>query len=704
MKKAVLSRFQKGVKKNHSAQLVPHCLQAQFHSLFTHHPDGIFELSLDGTIVHCNLASALITGFSKEQLAGKDFFQLIHTDAAPVAPADFNTTLKSQHQYYQAFNANSQDGKVQLEVTHVPIIADEQMIGAYAICRDITQQKQDESELRLLKRGIEASPNGVVMADATQPHLPLVYVNSAFTDITGYSAEEALGRNCRFLQGEDSNPLAVEEIRRGITQKQDVQVLLRNYRCDGSLFWNQLSISPVFNKAGACTHFIGIQQDITRQREQEARLAYQAAHDPLTGLPNLGALQARLERALQSCVRQGHKLALLHIDLDDFKPINDAFGHGLGDELLKHVAQRLLDTATAGVSVARMSSDEFIVLLAPYQSEQEVMALTDRLLAALAQPFMLDRHRLHISASIGIASNKGSVTQAHDLLHHASLAMEDAKSQGRNTWQWYCGDAIDNVAEHVVIRRELQEAIQTGQLEAYYQPIVDAGSGIIRSVETLIRWHHPTKGLVPPSVFIPIAEQTGQIIAIGRWVLERACHDIAALNVGRDQPLTVAVNISPVQFRRNGFLDGIKAALKASGLPPELLELEVTEGTLMTKTDQAIALLNEVRALGISVALDDFGTGFSSLSYLRDLPINKVKLDILFIRGISQNAKNAAIVQGVITMAHHLNLAVVAEGIETREEHMDLRQRQCDLLQGFLFSKPIPFEMLKRLPRTLTPP
>lgn len=705
MKIAALIRLKEGAKKKHSAQNVPPCLQARFHSLFTHHPDGIFELKPNNTIVHCNPASSLITGLSAEQLAGKNFVQLIHTDDQPVAAVAFNATLTGQNnQHYQSFTANSQDGKIQLEVTHVPIIADEQMIGAYAICRDITQQKQDESELRLLKRGIEASPNGVVMADATQPHLPLVYVNSAFTDVTGYSAEEALGRNCRFLQGEDSNPLAVEEIRRGITQKQDVQVLLRNYRCDGSLFWNQLSISPVFNKAGACTHFIGILQDITRQREQEARLAYQAAHDPLTGLPNLGALQARLERALQSCVRQGHKLALLHIDLDDFKPINDAFGHGLGDELLKHVAQRLLDTVTADVNVARMSSDEFIVLLAPYQSEQEVMALTDRLLAALAQPFMLDRHRLHISASIGIASNKGSVTQAHDLLHHASLAMDDAKSQGRNTWQWYCGDAIDNVAEHVVIRRELQEAIQTGQLEAYYQPIVDAGSGIIRSVETLIRWHHPTKGLVPPSVFIPIAEQTGQIIAIGRWVLERACHDIAALNVGRDQPLTVAVNISPVQFRRNGFLDGIKAALKASGLPPELLELEVTEGTLMTNTDQAIALLNEVRALGISVALDDFGTGFSSLSYLRDLPINKVKLDILFIRGISQNAKNAAIVQGVITMAHHLNLAVVAEGIETREEHMDLRQRQCDLLQGFLFSKPMPFEMLKRLPRTLTPP
>ena len=343
------------------------------------------------------------------------------------------------------------------------------------------------------------------------------------------------------------------------------------------------------------------------------------------------------------------------------------------------------------------------MLLAPYQNEQEVIALTNRLLAALAQPFALFQHSLHISASIGIASNKGSATQAHDLLHHASLAMEDAKRQGRNTWQWYCGDAIDNVAEHV-IRRELQEAIQAEQFEAYYQPIVDAASGDIQSVETLIRWRHPTKGLVSPGVFMPIAEQTGQIIAIGRWVLDHACHDIAALNAGRERPLAVAVNISPMQFQRTGFMNEIKAALHASGLPPALLELEVTEGTLMTNTEQAVALLNEVRNLGISVALDDFGTGFSSLSYLRDLPISKVKLDILFIRGISKNAKNAAIVQGVITMAHHLNLAIVAEGIETREEQMDLQQRQCDLLQGYFFSKPLPFDMLKRLPPTLTPP
>jgi diguanylate cyclase (GGDEF)-like protein/PAS domain S-box-containing protein len=703
MKNTFINSLKESIKKNNASQAVPNHLQALYESLFTYHPDGIFELCLSGNIIQCNLASLSLNGLTKQQLIGKAFSQLFHADACQVANAAFSATLQGQQQNYQALCVNHHGNAIQLEVTHLPIITDNTLVGVYAICRDITKRKQDESQLRLLKRGIEASPNGVVMADATQPHLPLVYVNDAFTAITGYPAEEALGRNCRFLQGEDSDPEAVKEIRRGIAQHQDVQVLLRNYRRDGSLFWNQLSISPVFDEKGECTHFIGIQQDITHQRDQEARIAYQTAHDPLTGLANLGAFQARLEHALQNCAVRGQEMALLHIDLDDFKPINDALGHGMGDLLLKTVAQRLLDTATTGTDVARLSGDEFVVLLAPYQSEQAVITLANRLLTVLAQPFTLYEHCLHISASIGIASNKGSAPQAHDMLHHASLAMLDAKSQGRNTWQWYCGNITDNVAEHVVIRRELQEAIQDEQFEAYYQPIVDAASGSIRSVETLIRWHHPTKGLVAPGVFMPIAEQTGQIIAIGRWVLERACCDIAALNIERHQPLAVAVNISPMQFRRSGFMEEIKAALRISGLPPGLLELEVTEGTLMTNTDQAIALLNDVRDLGISVALDDFGTGFSSLSYLRDLPISKVKLDRLFIRGISDNTKNAAIVQGVITMSHHLGLAVVAEGIETREEQIDLQQRQCNLLQGFFFSRPVPLEQLKQLPQMLTP-
>lgn len=676
-------------------------LQARYAELFAHYPDGLYEINLDGIIVRCNDALAQMKGMSQEELIGANHLGVYAPSAEHQAQLAFEAACSGVQQHIQVPGLDAQSRTLQLSTTFAPIMAVGELIGIYGFCRDITQQKRDEDELRLLKRGIEASPNGVVMADACVPGLPLVYVNEAFTHITGYSEEEVLGRNCRFLQGDLSNSQAIANIRHGILNYQDVQVLIRNYRRDGESFWNQLSVSPVLNDTGECTHFIGIQQDVTRQREQEARIAHQNAHDALTGLPNLGALQSRLEQIFKECLQQHQRLALLYIDLDDFKPVNDAFDHWTGDQLLKAIAQRLRENVPPGGIVARMSSDEFVVVLPAYSSEQAVISLTNQLLLAIAQPFTLNTLCLHISASIGIASSSASIKRPQSLLHYASLAMQDAKRQGRNTWHWYCGDAVANIAEHVIIRRELQEAIQANQFVAYYQPIVDANDSTIRSVETLIRWQHPSKGLVAPGAFMPIAEQTGQIIAIGQWVLERACFDIAALNRNRAQPLKVAVNISPMQFQRSGFLDEIKAALKSSGLPPALLELEVTEGTLMTNTEQAIALLNEVCALGISVALDDFGTGFSSLSYLRDLPIGKVKLDRQFIREIVQNDKNAAIVQGVITIAHHLNLTVVAEGVETLEEQHDLQNRHCDLLQGFLFSRPVPIDVLAQLPEQL---
>ncbi|OAZ89390.1 putative bifunctional diguanylate cyclase/phosphodiesterase [Halomonas sp. G11] len=676
-------------------------LQARYQALFTHYPDGLCEINLDGIIVRCSNALALITGLPQDKLVGASHAQICVPTDQHRAQQAFEGACSGVHQPIQVTGLDVAERALTLHITYAPIMAEGVVTGIYGLCRDVTQQKRDEDELRLLKRGIEASPNGMVMADASQPDLPLVYVNEAFTQITGYSAEDVLGRNCRFLQGKLSSPRAIAAIQHGIANHEDVQVLLRNYRRDGKVFWNQLSISPVFNEAGECTHFIGCQQDVTRQREQEVRLAHQQAHDTLTGLPNLTALQARLAQALKECTQQHQHLALLYIDLDDFKPVNDAFDHWTGDQLLKAIAQRLRENVPPGGVVARMSSDEFVVMLPAYPSEQAVINLTNQLLTAIAQPFTLNDLCLHISASIGIATNNSRTSRPQSLLHQANLAMQEAKRQGRNTWQWYCGDAVANVAEHVIIRRELQEAIQANQFVAYYQPIVDAVDSTVRCVETLIRWQHPSKGLVFPGFFMPIAEQTGQIIAIGQWVLERACYDIAKLNRHRSQPLKVAVNISPMQFQRSGFLDEVKAALKGSGLPPAQLELEVTEGTLMTHTDQAISLLKEICELGISVALDDFGTGFSSLSYLRDLPISKVKLDRQFIREIAQNEKNAAIVQGVITIAHHLNLTVVAEGIETHEEQQDLQQRRCDLLQGFLFSRAVPIEALAALPEQL---
>ena len=395
-------------------------------------------------------------------------------------------------------------------------------------------------------------------------------------------------------------------------------------------------------------------------------------------------------------------MAVLVINLDGFKSINDGWSHQVGDRLLQAVAQRLQDWLHTGDALARLGGDDFGFLLLDREQEAIIQA-AECLLVLLSRPFMIDEHQLHISASIGIASMGSVISDSSDFIQYANLALREAKLQGRNTWQWYSGDSCPQMVGHITLRREILEAIENQQFVVYYQPLVDARSGEVQSLEALVRWQHPVRGMVPPNDFIPLAEQTGQIISIDQWVLGQACVDAVLINSQRlaSQQIGVAVNISPMHFRRSGFVVEVQRALAMSGLAPHLLELEVTEGVLMSGADKAIEQLTALRKLGVRVAIDDFGTGFSSLSYLRQLPINKVKLDRCFIQDIDHHRENAAIVQGVITMAHHLSLQVVAEGVETLAEHADLIARGCDLLQGFRFSRPVPLAQFMALPAIL---
>ncbi|WP_404297523.1 EAL domain-containing protein [Halomonas sp.] len=563
------------------------------------------------------------------------------------------------------------------------------------------ENSQFIAELSLLERGIQATPNGVVMADATQPGMPLVYANDVFYHITGYAPEEVLGHNCRFLQGPDTDPEALIAIRWAISERQSVDVTLRNYRKDGSPFRNHLSLSPVFGAEGACTHYIGIQQDVTQHREQQDQLAYQATHDLLTGLPNRTVFDERLQAAFK-LAREEHKyLVVMHLDLDGFKAVNDGLGYHIGNQLLVAVSDRLSEVVQGDAYLSRMTGDEFSLLLSGFDGRQACIDMAERLLEALSTPFVIDNKPLHISASIGIACNTESVDHDYQLMQRADLAMTDAKQHGRNTWHWYQGDQHRITEEAVLLRHEMHTALEEGQFELFYQPIVEAVSGRICGLEALIRWHHPERGIISPEVFIPLAEHTGQIIPLGHWILRRACQEVAAMRAEGGLVVPVAVNISSLQFRRDGFLEDVREALNDTDLPPELLELEVTESVLLDGAESAIELISALKAMGIRVALDDFGTGFSSLSYLRDLPIHKLKLDQAFIKDIGTNRSNVAIVQGIITMAHHLDLVVVAEGIEALEQQQDLTRRHCDLLQGFYFARPMPLEAIMALPNRL---
>ncbi|WPP46302.1 putative bifunctional diguanylate cyclase/phosphodiesterase [Pseudomonas sp. AN-1] len=573
----------------------------------------------------------------------------------------------------------------------------------YALERASASERLGRSNSRaaLLQRCLEASYNGVVIVDALAPDQPIIYVNPAFERITGYRAHEVLGRNCRLLQGSETRQPGVNEIRRCMTEQREVHVVLRNFRKDGSAFWNDLYIAPVPDEHGLVTHFIGVQNDISERKRFESELAYNASHDVLTGLPNRSLLEDRLLQGCQIARRYTRELAVMLIDLDGFKPINDTLGHAIGDRILVEVAQRMAAQIRPGDTLARLGGDEFVVVLPDLAHGEDALLVAERLIHSIARPYQFNELELHVTASIGITVSNGEIEQPVKLIQEADLAMYQAKQHGRNNYQWYTEHLNQEVSERMTLRNELQKAIEGLNFELHYQPQIDARTGALLGCEALLRWPHAERGSISPLRFIPVAEDTGQIVPISQWVLVTACsHQRRLLDQGLAAGV-VSVNISAVHFLRQDFVGTVQRSLEYSGLPAHLLELEITETVLLKDAERAIQLLRELKALGVGIALDDFGTGYSSLSYLKDLPIDKVKIDRSFVHELISDQRDAAITQGIISMAHHLDLKVVAEGVETTEQAEFLRRNLCDAFQGYLYARPMPYSQLEAYLRGL---
>jgi diguanylate cyclase (GGDEF)-like protein/PAS domain S-box-containing protein len=563
------------------------------------------------------------------------------------------------------------------------------------------QLDQANKNLLLRNQAIEAARNGIIITDARQPGNPMVYANPAFKQITGYDIAEALGRNLSFLHGEDCDQPGLDTIRSAIRQQKMEHAVIRNYRKDGSLFWNELTISPVKNPAGEVTHFVSIMDDITDFKAYQEQLEYQANYDELTGLINRNLLSDRFDQAINAAQRDQKEVCIFFMDLDNFKVINDTMGHSAGDELLKVISERLLHCARSGDTVARYGGDEFVLIFPKIAKMEDAALIAERIIAEISQPIQVKEHTLQGTVSIGIGFYPHDGLDKEALLQHADAAMYHAKDKGRNRFCFYTEALNQRLQQRLTLEGDLHQALKEEQFMVYYQPKVDLRTGKISGVEALLRWHHPEKGIIPPDQFIPLAEDTGLILPIGEWVLRTACCQAKAWQEAGLTDISMAVNVSPKQLHESPFDKMIAGVLAQSGLAARYLDLEVTEGAVMQEPEKIAVTLTRLKQIGVRLSMDDFGTGYSSLSYLKRFPFDHLKIDKAFINDIPTDEGDVTLVLTIIAMAHNFKLKVIAEGVETQAQMDFLRQKNCDEIQGYFFSRPLPAKEVELLLRKI---
>lgn len=579
---------------------------------------------------------------------------------------------------------------IEVSVAHKPGSVQEEP-RFVLLARDITQRKQSESDLRVAATAFNSQEAMVI----TAPNQIVLRVNPAFTAMTGFTGDEAVGCTLEFLDSGRHPPEFYEAMWETANAKGVWRGEVWNRRKNGEIYPDLRAMTAVRNEDGEVTHYVNTFEDNTERKAAEEEINKLAFFDPLTQLPNRRLLLDRLHHALANATRSGHIGALHFIDLDDFKTLNDTLGHDKGDLLLKQVGQRLSGCVRDGDTVARLGGDEFVVMLEDLSDIREVAAASaevvgEKILAAVNQPYQLAGHEYNISPSIGVTLFTGHPQSTDELLKQADLAMYQAKSVGRNTLRFFDPTMQAVVSARVALEKDIRQGILKGQFQLYFQPQVDR-HGVTQGAEVLLRWPHPARGMVSPVEFIGLAEETGQILALGHWVLETACAQLVAWS---EQPgmahLTLAVNVSARQFRQQDFVDDVVGLLAFTGANPKRLKLELTESLLVKDVEGTIAKMTALQNRGVGFSLDDFGTGYSSLSYLKRLPLDQLKIDQSFVRDLMNDSNDAAIARTVIALGHSLGLAVIAEGVETAEQRDFLADQGCDAYQGYLFGRPMP--------------
>jgi diguanylate cyclase (GGDEF)-like protein/PAS domain S-box-containing protein len=546
--------------------------------------------------------------------------------------------------------------------------------------------------IRKLSSVVEQSPVSIMITDTGGV---IEYVNPRFTRLTGYSSEESVGNNPRMLKGGETTPEEYRRLWETIAGGREWWGELRNRKKSGDYCWVSASISPITDASGKITHFISFQEDITERKQAQETIRQMAYYDALTGLPNRYFFQKLLHTAMAQAQRHDRMLAVLFLDLDHFKNVNDTLGHPAGDQLLQAASHRLRECCRReGDTVARRGGDEFIVLLPELEDIQEPARVAQRIIDAFSQPCNIAGHELTISTSIGVSIFPLDGSDPETLIKKADMAMYRAKEGGRNCYHLYMPIMDAQAIERQILENSLRKALELKEFILCYQPKVNIQTGRIVSVEALVRWQHPELGLVPPSQFIPLAEETGLIVSLGEWVLRTACTQNRAWQDAGYPPMRIAVNCSPNQFQGHDLSDTVAKILEETRLEPHWLELEIPEITLQRNDERTLHILRRLSEQGVHISIDDFGTGYATLRSIKKLPIDTLKLDQSFVADITTSPTDAAVATALIRMARSLKIDIVVEGVETEEQRQLLETFDCSEMQGYFFSKPLPAKEL----------
>jgi diguanylate cyclase (GGDEF)-like protein/PAS domain S-box-containing protein len=656
---------------------------------YAHDQQGIFT--------YVSPAIRNILGYSQEEF--KDHYTKYLTDNPINEEAkqctESNLSGKTNGSSYELEIFHKNKNLHLLEVTEFPIFDNHGcIVGIEGIAHDVTEHKKAEENIHRLSQGLDQCSVAIIITD-TEGNIE--YANRQYRVLNNLVDQSLQGQKPRVLKWGNMSDEQNKELWETIIKGNEWHGEFENKDKDDNSFWEHVNISPIKDKKGKISHFLVLEEDITLEKEFKTRLAKKTNYDELTGLPNRTMAIDRLSNAIELAKREKHAVAVMYIDLDQFKTVNDSLGHAVGDRLVIEASKRLIDAVRKSDTVARIGGDEFLIILPVLDAVTQLSNVAQKVLESFSKPFHLNGHELHVTASIGLTTYPSDGITAEVLLRNADAAMFKAKETTRNTFCFYTNEMNEQAVKRMKMEYHLRHALERNELYIEYQPLIELNSGKPKGVEALVRWKSGELGRIGPMDFIPLAEDIGVINQIGEWVLKEACKQTAKWNQKLDElsRLSIAVNVSSRQFKDGNLLEVVKKALEESQLQAQYLELEITENLLLDDDNKTLSILKQLHGLGVRLSVDDFGTGYSSLSYLKKFPVDTLKIDSSFVQDIASDVEDEALTKAIIAMAHSLGLIVVGEGVETKEQLDFLKKEGCDVVQGYYFSRPVSSKGLK---------